>query len=30
VEPGRYQLICLPIKILGGDGAPARAVLLEV
>ena len=29
VEPGRYQLICLPIKILGGDGAPARAVLLE-
>ena len=30
VEPGRYKLICLPIKILGGDGAPARAVLVEV
>ena len=29
VEPGRYKLICLPIKILGGDGAPARAVLLK-
>ena len=29
VEPGRYRLVCLPIKLLGGDGAPARAVLLE-
>lgn len=29
VEPGRYRLICLPLKILGGDGAPARAVLVE-
>jgi arylformamidase len=29
VEPGRYELICLPLKITGGDGAPARAVLLE-
>jgi arylformamidase len=28
VEPGSYQLICLPIKLAGGDGAPARAVLL--
>ena len=27
VRPGRYQLICLPIKILAADGAPARAVL---
>ena len=24
---GFYDLICLPLKILGGDGAPARAVL---
>jgi len=29
VAPGRYHLICLPLKIQGGDGAPARAVLLE-
>jgi arylformamidase len=27
VEPGTYQLICLPLKIADGDGAPARAVL---
>lgn len=27
VEPGNYQLICLPLKILSGDGAPARALL---
>lgn len=28
VAPGEYQLICLPLKIAGSDGAPARAVLL--
>lgn len=27
VEPGTYDLICLPLKIARGDGAPARAVL---
>lgn len=27
VDPGDYELICPPIKILGADGAPARAVL---
>lgn len=27
VEPGEYELICLPLRIAGGDGAPARAVL---
>jgi len=27
VEPGDYELICLPLKIEKGDGAPARAVL---
>jgi arylformamidase len=26
-EPGRYDLICLPLNILQGDGAPARALL---
>ena len=28
VEPGTYTLVCAPLKIAGGDGAPARAVLL--
>lgn len=27
VEPGDYEMICLPMKIEGGDGAPARVVL---
>ncbi len=27
VPPGWYELICLPLKIKYGDGAPARAVL---
>jgi arylformamidase len=26
--PGRYTLLCLPLRIEGGDGAPARAVLI--
>jgi arylformamidase len=25
---GTYQLVCLPLRIAGGDGAPARAVLI--
>lgn len=29
IEPGAYQLICLPIKIGGADGAPCRAVLVD-
>jgi len=29
VQPGIYQLICLPLKIAQGDGAPARAVLIS-
>jgi len=27
VEPGEYELICLPVKLVGSDGAPARALL---
>ena len=27
VDPGCYDLICLPLNILEGDGAPARALL---
>ncbi len=30
VKPGHYELICLPLRIEGGDGAPARAVLKPV
>jgi arylformamidase len=29
VAPGEYRLVCLPLRIAGGDGAPARAVLIE-
>ncbi len=29
VPEGRYQLICLPLKIQNGDGAPARVVLVR-
>jgi arylformamidase len=29
VEAGHYQLVCLPLKIVGGDGSPARAVLIR-
>jgi arylformamidase len=29
VEPGDYELMCLPLKIVDGDGAPARAVLIS-
>jgi arylformamidase len=27
VEEGHYELICLPLKLVGSDGAPARAIL---
>lgn len=27
IQPGNYDLVCLPLKILGADGAPARAIL---
>lgn len=27
VTPGSYDLVCLPLKILNSDGAPARAIL---
>ena len=27
VTPGEYEFICLPMKLIGADGAPARAVL---
>jgi arylformamidase len=30
VEPGIYELIALPLKIVGADGSPVRAILREV
>jgi arylformamidase len=29
IEPGPYQLVCLPLRIVDSDGAPARAVLIR-
>ncbi len=30
VRPGRVEMICLPLKIAGGDGAPARVLVREM
>ena len=30
VQPGRYDLICLPLKLDGCDGAPARVLVRPV
>ena len=30
VQSGKYDLICLPLKLDEGDGAPARAILRPV
>jgi arylformamidase len=30
VEPGEYDLICLPIKVGRSDGAPAGAILRAI
>jgi arylformamidase len=29
ISPGAYQLICLPLKLVGSEGAPVRAILIE-
>ena len=29
VEPGNYFLACLPLKLAGSEGAPARAILIR-
>jgi arylformamidase len=29
IEPGPYELVCLPLRIVGADGAPARAILIR-
>ena len=30
VPPGEYEIICLPLKLKGADGAPARVLLREL
>ncbi|MBI4668660.1 MAG: cyclase family protein [Elusimicrobia bacterium] len=30
VQAGDYELVCLPLKVPGAEGAPARAVLREI
>ena len=27
IEPGEYEMICLPIKIKDSDGAPSRVII---
>jgi arylformamidase len=27
IEPGDYELVCLPLKLMGAEGSPARAIL---
>jgi arylformamidase len=29
ISPGVYTLFCLPLKLVGSDGAPARVILVE-
>ena len=29
IRPGKYDFVCLPLRLEGLDGAPARAVLIE-
>ncbi|MFQ5851158.1 MAG: cyclase family protein [Candidatus Binatia bacterium] len=30
ITPGNYELVCFPIRLRGSDGAPCRAVLLDL
>lgn len=30
VEPGEYEMICLPLKLMGAEGAPGRAIIRSV
>ena len=30
IEPGAYELLCLPLRLLDTDGAPARVVLRDL
>ena len=30
VSPGLYEFICLPLRLIGAEASPARAVLREI
>ena len=30
VTPGHYEFVCLPLRLAGGDGAPARAIVRKL
>jgi arylformamidase len=30
VEPGSYDLVCLPLRLIGAEGSPARAILRRI
>ena len=30
IDPGPYELLCLPMRLLDTDGAPARVVLRDL
>ena len=30
IKPGRYELLCFPVRLHGSDGAPCRAVLRDL
>lgn len=29
IDPGPYELICLPLRLIGSDGCPARALIAD-
>jgi arylformamidase len=29
VAPGVYELVCLPLRLVDGEGSPVRAILIE-
>jgi arylformamidase len=29
IDPGEYTFLCLPLDVVGSDGAPARAILMD-
>ncbi len=30
IEPGDYEMVCLPLRLIGSEGAPARAILKPI
>lgn len=30
IKPGNYELVCLPLKLVGSDGSPARVIIRKL